>query len=100
MANIEEKTAEVNKNFKVFKGLLPSIDPRHSGKFAVLRKEKIIDYFDSMSDAAKYADALYEDGLYSIQEVNAKVVDLGIFSRIGTDTSVSTLGQSPLFRRS
>lgn len=100
MANIEEKTAEVNKNFIAFQKLLPSIDPRHSGKFAVLRKEKIIDYFDSMSDAAKYADALYEDGLYSIQEVNAKPVDLGIFSRIGTDTSVSTLEQSPLFRKS
>ena len=100
MANIEEKTAEVNKNFIAFQKLLPSIDPRHSGKFAVLRKEKIIDYFDSMSDAAKYADALYEDGLYSLQEVNAKPIDLGIFSRIGTDTSVSTLEQSPLFRKS
>ena len=88
MANIEEKTAEVNKNFIAFQKLLPSIDPRHSGKFAVLRKEEIIDYFDSMRDAAKYAEALYEDGLYSIQEVNARVVDLGFFSHVGTNVSV------------
>ena len=88
MADMEEKIAEINKNFIAFQKLLPSIDPRHSGKFAVLRKEEIIDYFDSMRDAAKYADALYEDGLYSIQEVNARVVDLGFFSHVGTDTSV------------
>ena len=87
MADAEKKIAEVRKNFTAFKKLLPSIDPRHSGKFAVLRKEEIIDYFDSMPDAAKYADALYEDGLYSIQEINAQVIDLGIFSRVGT-TSV------------
>lgn len=40
-----------------------------------------------MSDAAKYADALYDDGLYSIQEINAQIVDLGFFSHFGPDTS-------------
>ncbi len=88
MADMEKKIAEIKKNFITFQKLLPSIDPRHSGKFAVLRKEEIIDYFDSMRDAAKYAEALYEDGLYSIQEVNARVVDLGFFSHVGTNVSV------------
>lgn len=88
MADMEKKIAEINKNFIAFQKLMPSIDPRHSGKFVVLRKEEIIDYFDSMRDAAKYAEALYEDGLYSIQEVNARVVDLGFFSHVGADTSV------------
>lgn len=88
MADMEKKIAEIKKNFIAFQKLLPSIDPRHSGKFAVLRKEEIIDYFDSMRDAAKYAEALYEDGLYSIQEVNARVVDLGFFSHVGTNVSV------------
>ena len=88
MVNAEKKIAEVRKNFTAFKKHLPFIDPRHSGKFAVLRKGEIIEYFDSMPDAAKYADVLYEDGLYSFQEVTARVVDLGIFSHLGTDASV------------
>lgn len=88
MTDTEKKIAEVRKNFTAFQKLLPSVDPRHSGKFAVLRKEEIIDYFDSMPDAAKYADVLYEDGLYSIQEVNARVIDLGVFSHVGTNVSV------------
>ena len=83
MADMEKKIAEIRKNFMAFKKLLLSIDSRHSGKFAVLRKEEIIEYFGSMPDATKYADVLYEDGLYSIQEVNARVIDLGIFSRLG-----------------
>lgn len=88
MTDTEKKIAEIRKNFTAFQKLLPSVDPRHSGKFAVLRKEEIIDYFDSMPDATKYADVLYEDGLYSIQEVNARVIDLGVFSHVGTNVSV------------
>lgn len=88
MAGTEKKIEEINRNFIAFKKLLPSIDLRYSGKFVVLRKEEIVDYFDSMSDAVKYADVLYEDGLYSIQEVNARVIDLGFFSHVGSSTSV------------
>lgn len=84
MTDTEKKTAEeIKKNFIAFKKISPSIDPRHSGKFVVLRKEEVIDCFDSMSDAAKYADALYDDGLYSIQEIHAQVIDLGFFSHFG-----------------
>lgn len=83
MTDTEKKTEEIKKNFMAFKKISPSIDQRHSGKFVVLRKEEIIDCFDSMSDAAKYADALYDDGLYSIQEINAQIVDLGFFSHFG-----------------
>lgn len=88
MTDMEKKTEEIRKNFIAFRKISPSIDPRHSGKFVVLRKEEVVDYFDSMSDAAKYADALYDDGLYSIQEINAQIVDLGFFSHFGSDTSV------------
>ena len=37
----------------------------------------IIDYFDTMDDAIKYAKIRFEDGLYSIQKVNETPVSLG-----------------------
>ena len=82
------KLAEIRKNFKAFQKLLPSIEQRYIGKFAVLRQKEIVDYFDSMSDAAKYAEAKYEDGLYSIQEVSSRIVDLGYFSHAGTIANI------------
>ena len=88
MISEEEKLAEINKNFEAFQKLLPSIGQTYLGKFAVLRKKEIIDCFDSMSDAAKYAEARYEDGLYSIQQVNNRIIDLGYFSHAGPVTHV------------
>ena len=88
MPGKEKKLAEIGKNFKAFQKLLPSIEQRYIGKFAVLRQKEIIDYFDSMSDAAKYAEAKYEDGLYSIQQVSSRIVDLGYFSHAGTIANI------------
>lgn len=88
MLEKEQRLEEVTKNFQAFQKLLPSIERRFAGKFAVLRKEEIIDYFDSMSDAVKYAEAKYEDSLYSIQKVSSRVVDLGYFSHAGAITHV------------
>ena len=88
MPGREQKLAEIKENFEAFQKLLPSIEQRYIGKFAVLRQKEIIDYFDSMSDAAKYAEAKYEDDLYSIQQVSSRIVDLGYFSHVGTMANV------------
>ena len=88
MTDIEKKKIEIRKNFKAFQKQLPSIEPMQAGKFAVLRHEKIIDYFDSMGDAAKYADAQYKEGVYSIQEVSSSIVDLGYFSHAGSSKNI------------
>ena len=58
MSDKEQKLEEVTKNFQAFQKLLPSIEQRYIGKFAVLRQKEIVDCFDSMPDAAKYADSL------------------------------------------
>ena len=75
-----KKLDEIKKNFEAFQKLLPSIEQTYTGKFAVLRQKEITDYFDSMSDAVKYAEAKYEDGVYSVQQVSNRVADLDFFS--------------------
>lgn len=84
MVDKSKKLDEIKKNFEAFQKLLPSIEQIYTGKFAVLRRKKIIDYFDSMSDAVKYAEAKYEDGIYSVQQVSGRVIDLGYFSHAGS----------------
>ncbi|MDE0153555.1 MAG: hypothetical protein OXN23_06840 [Gammaproteobacteria bacterium] len=80
MVELAEKITEIDENFKAFEEILPTVKSEHGGEFALMRKKEIIDYFDSAADALKYAEAVYEDGLYSIQEVTDEVADLGYFS--------------------
>ncbi|MCY4262553.1 MAG: hypothetical protein OXC97_04465 [Candidatus Dadabacteria bacterium] len=79
MADRNKKLAEIRENFEAFETFLPSIKQKYIGEFAVLREKQIVDYFDSMEDAVKYADTKYENGVYSIQQVDNRIVDLGYF---------------------
>ena len=79
---LEERTAEIDKNFQAFKKLLPTIKSSHSGEYALLRDRKIIKYFASASDAFTHAEKNYPDGVFSIQKVTDTVVDLGYFSHV------------------
>lgn len=80
MPELSKKIAEIDANFEAFEEMLPSIKDRHSGKFALMRDKEIVNFFDSAGDALTYAEEIYEDGLYSIQEVTDEVEDLGFFS--------------------
>ena len=74
------KQQEIDANYERFKAMLPDIIQLHRGKYAVMRHAKIVEYFDSARDALVFASHQYPDGLFSIQEVTDKVVDLGWFS--------------------
>ena len=72
--------AEVDKNFVAFKTLLPELSKEHSGKYALMRHEDIVQIFDSPGDAAIFAEEKYHDELYSIQQITDQLADLGYFS--------------------
>ena len=78
--NWHELQRQVKMNFIAFRRELPSIAPEHSGKFALMRDECIVDYFDSAPDAVKFGDLKFPDGVFSIQEVTERMVDLGFYS--------------------
>ena len=71
---------EVERNFEIFKNLLPTLG-RDYGKYALLRHKKLIASYDTFEDALKTAESFYEDGVYSIQLITDKPVDLGLRSR-------------------
>lgn len=74
------KSTEVEKNFAAFQQQLPTLLETHAGQFAVLRQGAIVEFFDTLSDAAKFCGREFPDGMFSIQEVTSRKVDLGYYS--------------------
>ncbi|RJR47236.1 MAG: hypothetical protein C4567_01335 [Deltaproteobacteria bacterium] len=72
---------QIEKNFRAFQDILPSIMETQRGKFALMRDGEIVDYFDTVRDAYIVGQKLYpdEEG-FSIQEVIETPIDLGFFS--------------------
>lgn len=78
MAATMERT-EADRNFEAFQRELPELLTSHPGKFALMHDAKIVDFFDSMGDAARHGRAKYGD-TFSVQEVASKNESLGFYS--------------------
>ena len=74
------KQQEVEKNFDFFMSVMPEYTESHGGRYALLRHKKIIDFYDTIRDAYTTGERNYNDGLFSIQQVNPRPVDLGAYS--------------------
>lgn len=74
--------AEVDRNFEAFERMLPDLLKDYAGKYVLLRDTKLIEKFDTAGDALIFAQAQFPDGLYSIQEVTGRTIDLGFFSHV------------------
>ncbi len=75
----DARQAEIENNLKFFLGELPKLMAQ-KGKFALIRHQKLINFFDTPMDALKAATALYPDKLFSIQQVTDAPTDLGYYS--------------------
>lgn len=86
----KDKTLQqaVDQNYEAFKKLLPDLMRTESGRYALMRNGETIEFFDSPRDAMIYAQKSYPDGLFSIQQVSDKVVDLGYFSHAMPHTAI------------
>jgi hypothetical protein len=71
---------QVETNYKAFQEKLPSIRESHRGKFALMKDGEIIEFFDTARDAYAAGQKIFEDRIFSIQEVIEKSIDLGFFS--------------------
>jgi hypothetical protein len=76
----DAKTAEVKTNFDAFQAKLPELLKTHAGKFAVLRHGETVEFFDTLSDAARFGVRMFPDDMFSVQEVTERRIELGFFS--------------------
>ena len=80
MAIDEDLQRAVDENFEAFQKLLPELMNTRPGKYALMREGEVVEFFDSARDAMIFGQNQYSDGLFSIQQVVDKIVDLGYFS--------------------
>ena len=71
---------EVKRNYDAFMRQLPQLLATHRGKFALMRDEKVVEFFDTSADAYRAGQKLFPDLRFSIQQVIDGPVDLGFFS--------------------
>lgn len=71
---------EIEKNFRAFRAIEPTLLAKASGKYALLRGEALIGVYDTIRDAQVTGKKFYEDGLFSVQRVGAKPSNLGFYS--------------------
>lgn len=74
------KSDEVQKNFEAFEKLLPDLVEEHSGKYALIRHQKIVAIYSTVEDAVQTGQSFYDDGLFSVQKITSTPIDLGFFS--------------------
>ncbi len=72
--------SEIDANFDAFQRQLYASLTSHRGEFALLRHGQIIDFFEFPGAALIAGKERFPDALFSIQEVNDELIDLGVWS--------------------
>ena len=76
-----EKQAELDRNYAAFKKMPPNLMEKHAGEFALMHGGKVVRICKRASAAMKLGKEQFPDGLFSIQEVTDRVINLGLRSR-------------------
>lgn len=78
MSSVQEN--EIKQNFDFFQTVIETLLPEHQGKFALLRDRAIVELFPTPIDAMSDGHKRFEDGVFSVQRVIDRPLDLGFLS--------------------
>ena len=70
---------EVERNLFAFLPHLQTLLPEKEGQFALLRNQQIESVHEKLSDALRKGHSAFSDGLFSIQKITDRSVELGMF---------------------
>ena len=87
---------EIDTNLQFFLSELPRLLVTHRGKFALLRHSRIEGFYDTVADAVRTGNKLYDDRIFSVQQVTDTGTDLGFYShavRLGRPQQVADLSR-------
>lgn len=76
----EAREAAIRQNFYYFQGVVASLMDRHAGQYALLHSQSVIDIFARPIEALEAGYARFADGLFSVQKVIDRPLDLGFMS--------------------
>lgn len=75
-----ELEREVDFNFDAFAEELPALMPHHAGEYVLMKNGRMVSFHANADAALAAGRAAFSDGIYSIQEVTDRPIDLGFFS--------------------
>lgn len=75
-----DKQAEIDANLEVFIASFAALAGKFPGQHVLIRKGEVIAAFVTPLQAQREGERLFDDGLFSVQEVTAQVADLGFYS--------------------
>src|SRR5215475_1844213 len=87
---------EIDTNLQFFLAELPRLLATYRGKFALLRHSRIEGFYDTVADAVWTGNKLYDDRIFSVQQVTDTGTDLGFYShavRLGRPQQVADLSR-------
>jgi hypothetical protein len=76
---------EIDQNFQFFQGFVASLLPEKFGQFALLRARKVIGVYPRVADAMVAGHGSFADGIFSVQKVTDRPLDLGFLSHASDD---------------
>ena len=76
----DDKNQAIERNFQFFQSVLPDLVKDHQGRYVLLRHEEIVGIYDTVHDAQMTGKKFYADNLFSVQKVETRPIELGIFS--------------------
>jgi hypothetical protein len=71
---------EIDQNYRAFEELMPTLLPKHAGGFALLRERQLVGVYSKAIDAVAEAQQRFSDGVFSIQRITDRALDLGFLS--------------------
>lgn len=80
MTNREMKLIEIKKNYARFLKIRESLERNGKDNFVIMRHGSIVEYCQTLLDANLKAKSMFDDGIFSIQEIDPEPVELGYFS--------------------
>jgi hypothetical protein len=80
-----QRRREIEENFRAFEGLLSTLLPDRAGQFALLRHRTLVEVFPTAIEALMEGQERFADGLFSVQRVTDRPLDLGFLSYASGD---------------
>ena len=79
----EKLQAEIDRNLDIFLRKLPDLLKDQRNRYALMKNGEIVGLYDTIRDAQTTGEKLYEDKIFSIQQVTDSSVNLGFYSYAG-----------------
>lgn len=81
----EPRESIIRKNFDYFQGVVSELMERHAGQYALLYGQNVVEIFPRPIQALEAGIARFEDGMFSVQKVIDRPLDLGFLSYGSSD---------------